>query len=102
MASCSPLQCLPNPQLTPAGLLKLDVGDGEVELMRRSGGIELRSELPFPNAPVNQPWVDRDVDLSLTLTTHRLVLQKQGDASKMHGFLHLSNVQHVETKGGPT
>mmetsp|Transcript_4763 Transcript_4763/g.12517 ORF Transcript_4763/g.12517 Transcript_4763/m.12517 type:complete len:446 (-) Transcript_4763:41-1378(-) len=99
-SSCSPLRCLPAAELTPAGLLKLDATDGEVELMRRSKGIELRCDLPPPNAPISAPWVDRDADLTLVLTTHRLVLQINGDSG--NGFFHLSNVQHIEATGGPT
>lgn len=91
------MMCFPRAPLTASGLLRLDSTDGEVELMRRDG-MELRSdsvEPMMPLKPSDGSWVDRNTDLTVTVTTHRLVFAKQKQAR----FLHLSNVHQVETAG---
>jgi ESCRT-II complex subunit VPS36 len=115
-ARWSPMTCLPKATLTPSGLLELDVKDGEVELMRRSD-MELRSDMVDPMVPLSasgsgaastrdKEWHDRDVDLTVTLTTHRLVFfgPTQGIHFGDHGghvrYLHLSTVHHVAGSGG--
>ena len=37
----SPFVCLPQAKLTPAGLLELEVDDGEVEVFTRDSGMRL-------------------------------------------------------------
>ena len=115
------MACLPVASLTPSGLLEMDVKDGEVELMRR-GDMELRSNMVDPMVPIamgtskgssayaastaGKEWIDRDDNLTLSLTTHRLVFfqetTKTTSASHKRNvrFLHLSNIHHVETAGG--
>jgi len=80
----SPLTTLPKHTLTQAGLISIDSTDNEVQLISRSA-IELRSLSPTPlQKPVSMavdssssasPWIDRDTDLIVTLTTHRIVFQ---------------------------
>ena len=98
--SWSPMMCLPKAGLTASGLLELDTNDGEVELIRRSG-MELRHEGTEPMAPMssrNETWVDRNVDLIITLTTHRIVFMTTDH--KEARFLHLSNVHQAQATGG--
>lgn len=114
----SPMACLPVATLTQSGLLEMDVKDGEVELMRR-GDMELRSNMTDPMVPIavlegnssqyatastaGKEWVDRDSQLKLSLTTHRLVFfQEPTDRRPERNvrFLHLSNVHQVATSGG--
>ena len=101
------MACLPAASLTPSGLLEMDVKDGEVELMRR-GDMELRSDMVDPMVPIatdgsgaasttGLSWIDRDEDLKISLTTHRLVFYGK---DKNVRFLHLSNVHQAETAGG--
>jgi ESCRT-II complex subunit VPS36 len=101
--SWSPFMALPEAQVTPSGLLKLDVDDGEVELMRREG-MELRAPsnelMPAPTGGGFATWVDRNTQLKTTLTTHRIVFQSTKGSSKQHRFLHLSNVHASEGTGG--
>mmetsp|Transcript_2322 Transcript_2322/g.3018 ORF Transcript_2322/g.3018 Transcript_2322/m.3018 type:complete len:441 (-) Transcript_2322:149-1471(-) len=109
----SPLTCFPpGPPLTPAGLLTLDVLGGEVELITRTK-MEIRvtsSSLtpytppnkknapptPAPAKPNHLPWIDRDSDLTCTLTTHRLVFTCDGRTRQIH----LSNVLSPQPEGG--
>ena len=85
--------------MTGAGLLKLDVEDGEVELLRRDE-VDLRAEsnelMPNPNRNPGEEWKDRNVNLKVTLTTHRVLLEGKG-ASR---FLHLSQVHAASDAGG--
>ena len=94
----SPVQSLPQASLTPSGLLVLDVEDGEVELMRRDF-VELRFEglEPLPNPGMGGVWTDRNVNLCLTLTTHRMFFTNN---EKGAWFLHHSNVHNVCSAGG--
>lgn len=99
----SPLFCLPPAQLTPSGLLELDVKDGEVELIRREG-VEIRSEGEAPLAPKPEgiaaatTYTDRNTSLTLVVTTHRIVFHKK--KGQIVRFLHLSNVHAFESTGG--
>lgn len=97
--SWSPVQSLPSATLTPSGLLKLDAEDGEVELMRREG-VELRSDAPepLPNPGMGGAWIDRNVNLTMTLTTHRTLFANS--KGKGAWFLHHSNVHAISTTGG--
>jgi hypothetical protein len=76
----------------------LDVEDGEVELMRRDF-VELRFEglEPLPNPGMGGVWTDRNVNLCLTLTTHRMFFTNN---EKGAWFLHHSNVHNVCAGGG--
>lgn len=95
----SPLMCLPGADMTGAGLLKVDVKDGEVELMRREC-VELRAEssvlLPNPNPNPKEEWNNRNVNLKVILTTHRIVLEGKGTCR----FLHLSQIHTAVDAGG--
>jgi ESCRT-II complex subunit VPS36 len=101
----SPMMCLPKATLTASGLLQLDAHDGEVELMRRSG-MELRHEngpngetmAPPPPGEFYSSWVDRNLNLTVTLTTHRVVFMTTNHHEAR--FLHLLNVQHAQASGG--
>mmetsp|Transcript_5144 Transcript_5144/g.7529 ORF Transcript_5144/g.7529 Transcript_5144/m.7529 type:complete len:425 (+) Transcript_5144:203-1477(+) len=104
--SWSPMQCLPKAALTPSSLLRLDTNDGEVELMRRDG-MELRADSSEPmqimmtsNSPSGSAtaWKDRNSDLKVTLTTHRMVFVEQNDP-KHARFLHLSNIHAISAAG---
>ena len=95
----SPLMCLPEADKTGAGLFKLDVDDGEVELMRREG-LELRAEsndlLPNPNPNPREEWKSRNIHLKLTFTTHRILLEGIGTSR----FIHLSQIHSAVDAGG--
>jgi len=110
------MACLPVANLTPSGLLEMDVQDGEVELMR-CNDMELRSNMTDPMVPIvasaggkssyasaiaGKEWIDRDKELKVSLTTHRLVFFQDttGHNKRNVRFLHLSNVHHIETAGG--
>jgi ESCRT-II complex subunit VPS36 len=95
----SPVQSLPQATLTPSGLLVLDVEDGEVELMRRES-VELRFEgtEPLPNPGMGGAWIDRNINLSAILTTHRIFFTN--NHAKGAWFLHHSNIHAVGTAGG--
>lgn len=107
----SPLNCLPIQTLTPSGLIQLDTDDSEVQLIQLSA-IELRSlsitPLPIPSRLQKQAisdWYDRDKDLSVTCTTHRLVFLKTYSSSDSHHqrhahFLHLCAVIQQMSTGG--
>eukprot|EP00934_Nitzschia_sp_Nitz4_P001922 Nitzschia sp. Nitz4//scaffold313_size41840//30230//31573//NITZ4_007438-RA/size41840-processed-gene-0.13-mRNA-1//-1//CDS//3329547436//1922//frame0 len=109
----SPFSCLPRATLTASGLLQLDVADHEVELVRR-GPIELRHDGLEPMAPcpshVNSGvWKARTSNLTVTVTTHRLVLFCSPSSSSSSGssipearFLHLSNLHQIQPSGGPS
>lgn len=99
----SPFYVLPQAALTPSGLLQLDVADSEVELLRRSP-IEVRHEgndEPMASRPQNVvgEWTSRSTNLTLILTTHRLVLC---DTNNDHRLIHLSNVHVIRGTGGPS
>jgi hypothetical protein len=97
----SPCYCLSRASLTPSGLLQLDTKDNEVELVRRSK-IELRSNNVEPMKrpkllkSKNCIWNSKTEDLTLTVTTHRLVLFDSNDQAF---FLHLSNLVQTEPAG---
>ena len=105
----SPMMCLPKAALTSSGLLQLDTNDGEVELIRRSG-MELRYEneneggighepmVPKTSKHLGEQWVDRNIDIIITLTTHRIVFMTSNH--KYATFLHLSNVHQGSATGG--
>ena len=120
-ARYSPMTCLPALQLTPSGLPQLDTSDGEVELLCRPSDMELRSDpdrpMPKPTSmPTSSGWDSRDGGLSITLTTHRLVLvpsisDNDGDddgsgmvalATLGGRFIHLSMIANAEATGGPS
>ena len=116
----SPVDCIPGAKLTESGLLELL--PGEVVLWDHADLIELRAAVPdealsaltFGGNLANtsgKTWVDRSLDYQLTITTHRIVFQKNtstttttnteehhGDESKSTSqrnqarFLHLSNL----------
>jgi ESCRT-II complex subunit VPS36 len=111
----SPITCLPKQTLTQAGLINLDTTDNEVQLLSRTA-IELRSLSPMPLAkPAGAtaaetagatPWNDRDADLTVTLTTHRIVFESNdahgaGPKRRPH-FLHHCAIKHttVQSTGG--
>ena len=102
--SWSPFYCLPKAKLTPSGLLQLDTEDHEVELLRRSE-IELRHDGLNPMAPcpkgLSGKWIDKTEDLSIVITTHRLVFFDT-NTTKEARFLHLSNLHQVFPTGGPS
>lgn len=107
----SPVQSLPQATLTPSGLLVLDVEDGEVELMRCES-VELRSNgtEPLPNPGMGGAWVDRNLNLSVVVTTHRVFFTKSSSSSNNNHnhaskkgaawFLHHSNIHAVGSAGG--
>jgi len=102
----SPIVCFPQQSMTPSGLLSLDHKDGEVELLSRSS-IELRSSsstdkhvgLQKPSHLIGQniQWNNRNENLTVTLTTHRIVFQTK---SCLSHFFHLSNAENYEPTGG--
>lgn len=102
----SPFYCLPKAELTASGLLKLDTADNEVEMIRRNALIELRHEnTNDPMAPcprgVEGPWKSRtSILLTITITTHRIVLTDSG--TNDYRFIHLSNVHVLQATGGPS
>jgi EAP30/Vps36 family. len=95
----SPLTCLPKQTLTPAGLISLDALDNEVQLITRTS-IELRSLSPTPlpkpvrmlaaddannssttsNSTSILSWSHCDKNLTVTLTTHRIVFQSSSSS----------------------
>ncbi|CAB9530141.1 protein sorting-associated protein 36 (Partial), partial [Seminavis robusta] len=108
----SPMACLPVAALTPSGLLEMDVKDGEVELMRR-GDMELRSDMADPMVPLSSDgsgaastsglkWIDRDDNLQVSLTTHRIVFFETdtSDNQRNARFLHLSHLHQVTSVAG--
>jgi ESCRT-II complex subunit VPS36 len=111
-SSWSPFDCLPVAPQTQSGLLQKD--SGEVEVSHRGSMVELRAT-NRPMVPMNERgtaestrgrvWVDRCLDLTLQLTTHRIVLwrnnqqqQQQSSNTRQARFVHLSNVSHVTTE----
>jgi ESCRT-II complex subunit VPS36 len=106
-------------------LLQLDAADHEVELSR-TGPCELRWEgAEYDGQPMSDscpsdavgPWNSKQSNLTVALTTHRLVLLldfKQNNmttatttstaatSTMMARFIHLSNVHSTESKGGPS
>jgi ESCRT-II complex subunit VPS36 len=122
-ARYSPMTCLPPLQLTPSGLPQLDTADGEVELLCRPSDMELRSDpnrpMPKPTSmPTSSGWDSRDGGLSVSLTTHRLILvpsvsddddDDDDDGRGMAAlatlggrFVHLSMIATAEATGGPS
>jgi ESCRT-II complex subunit VPS36 len=94
----SPVQSLPQATLTPSGLLLLDTEDAEVELIRREL-VELRFDgmEPLPNPGMGGAWIDRNINLCVTLTTHRIFFTND---KKGAWFLHHSNIHNVCGAGG--
>ena len=110
----SPIDCLPAAKLTGSGLLQAE--EHEVILWTRSsgeGGVsnELRATDAEPMqalTPAGNPantsgktWVDRSVDISLTITTHRILFLQSEDTPpsgvKHKGrFLHLSHLMSCQ------
>lgn len=107
----SPIDCLPAAKLTGSGLLPPD--EQEVILWNRGsgeGGVsnELRSTDEDPMQALTpagnlanthgKTWVDRSTELSVTITTHRILfvqqLKETASAGVIHKgrFLHLSNL----------
>ena len=96
----SPLTSFPIQPLTQSGLLALDTADDEVEIESQSY-VELRSLTTLTSSNESRVWHDRDVDLNMTLTTHRIVFQTTAASSyKSSNFLHLSNIKSHSTTGG--
>jgi ESCRT-II complex subunit VPS36 len=101
----TPFHCLPKAALTASGLLQLDSQDHEVELIRRSPPLELRCDglEPMEPRPKNSRsnWQPKSVDLTIIVTTHRLVLLDNNSKNNMQArFLHLSNMHQVQASGG--
>lgn len=97
----SPFYGLPLAKLTASGLLQLDTADHEVELLRRSM-VELRSENVDPMYPSpfeDGKWNPRTENLTIVVTTHRLVLF---DSNNQARFIHLSNLHQCQSTGGPS
>lgn len=106
----SPFYCLPHAELTPSGLIQLDLKDHETLLLRRQD-VEFRHEGPTPMAPrprglpSSKRWMSVTAELvGLAVTTHRFVLlRKDSETSKIDArFVHLSNVKSVAPSGGPS
>lgn len=102
----SPLTSFPKQLLTQSGLLALDTADDEVEIETKPY-IELRSLTSITSTnnsngnSSSRKWHDRDMDLNMTLTTHRLVFQTPSSSSfKSSNFLHLSNITSHSVTGG--
>lgn len=110
----SPMNCLPIQNMTPSGLIQLDQDDGEVQLIQRSS-VELRSVNPIPlskpsrllNSKIKTTdWMDRDVDLIVTCTSHRIVFLAHSDTSPTNStlrqahFLHHCAILFQESTGG--
>jgi|AntRauTorckE5430_2_1112549.scaffolds.fasta_scaffold03641_1 ESCRT-II complex subunit VPS36 len=113
MSAWTPVTTLPKQTLTQSGLIAIDSSDNEVQLITRSN-MELRSLspdlLPKPasaSASATSAEMDRDINLIVTLTTHRIVFQFQSaigaDTGTAH-FLHhcaLHPLPHgIQTSGG--
>jgi ESCRT-II complex subunit VPS36 len=103
--SWSPFDCLATAEQTASGLLQRD--GSEIELTVQEG-VELRAAAA-PDEPAMVPltdrngvdgtrrpedWVDRRSGLTLTVTTHRIVLF--GGGGRAPRYLHLSNVFSAE------
>ncbi|KAL7481926.1 hypothetical protein ACHAW6_007604 [Cyclotella cf. meneghiniana] len=103
----SPLTCIASTPLSPSGLIILESDDGEVETLVRTN-VELRYEGsgPLPPLPPTGPtapcesWNARDVNLSIHITTHRIVFFDERDA--MAGSIPLALVQTANPSGGPS
>jgi len=97
----SPITSFPVQPLTASGLRSLDTSDGEVEICTTSL-VELRSLTQMTNNTASSTtWHDRDRDLLMTLTTHRIILQTSTSSSfSASNFLHLSNIQSHTMTGG--
>jgi len=101
----SPFYGLPLAKLTASGLLQLDTSDNEVELLRRNR-IELRSEnldplYPSPFDSAGAKWKPRTENLTIVVTTHRLVLFDSKNNNQAR-FIHLSNLHQCQNAGGPS
>eukprot|EP00558_Chaetoceros_sp_UNC1202_P012177 CAMPEP_0197236630 /NCGR_PEP_ID=MMETSP1429-20130617/3674_1 /TAXON_ID=49237 /ORGANISM="Chaetoceros sp., Strain UNC1202" /LENGTH=414 /DNA_ID=CAMNT_0042695455 /DNA_START=59 /DNA_END=1304 /DNA_ORIENTATION=- len=108
MSRWSPITCLPLQTLTPSGLINLDSTDGEVQLISRTK-VELRSTgsspLPKPSrlSKAGGPhliWNDRDPNLTVTLTSHRIVFQPASSTKNEAHFLHHCAIKSQQTTGG--
>ena len=98
-SSWTPFECLSVAAQTTAGLLQKE--SSEVEITQRSG-IELRSGMEDPMVPVTaqgqadsvagKKWIDRCPNLTLVVTTHRIVLWKLEPRDRQARFLHLSHL----------
>ncbi|CAJ1932637.1 unnamed protein product [Cylindrotheca closterium] len=106
----SPFYGLSLAKLTPSGLLQLDTLDHEVELLRRNN-VELRSESLEPIYPSpfeNVTWKPRTENLTIVVTTHRLVLFDNHNSNNNNNnhhqarFIHLSNLHQCQRAGGPS
>ncbi|KAL3799737.1 hypothetical protein HJC23_010387 [Cyclotella cryptica] len=106
----SPLTCIVSTPLSPSGLIILESDDGEVETLVRTN-VELRYEgsgpLPLPqtatSAAATTPpgsWSARDNNLTIHITTHRIVLIDERDV--MGGSIPLPIVQTATPSGGPS
>lgn len=101
----SPLTCIGTVQLSPAGLIVHE--PGEVETLVRTN-LELRyqgvGELPRTNpattADGQTSWEPRDVNLSIHISTHRIILQDE--TSSLAGCIPLALVQTACEAGGST
>jgi ESCRT-II complex subunit VPS36 len=110
----SPIDCLPGAKLTRSGLLEPE--EHEVILWTRAsgeGGVsnELRCAVPDPMAALTpagnlvntqgKTWIDRTTDISLTVTTHRILfVQESSDGTPANGrFLHLSLLTDCSLEG---
>lgn len=102
----SPLTCIGTVQLSPSGLIVHE--PGEVETLVRTN-IELRYEgegkLPRTmDHPVTTDgqisWESRDLNLSIHISTHRIILQDE--TSSLAGCIPLALVQTACEAGGST
>jgi ESCRT-II complex subunit VPS36 len=101
----SPIDCLPAAKLTASGLL--DLQEHEILLWTwRQGDMELRAGdepmaalTPGGNLAntTGKTWKDRSINLSVSISTHRIVLfsndnDSTGNSKGKARFLHLSNL----------
>lgn len=94
--------------LTSAGLLQKQ-DDIEVELIARENDCELRSGVDDPMVAIGangqavsthgKAWVDRKMGLTVTITTHRIVLMQQTSDKRVNArYIHLSHVLAAVTE----
>ncbi|GKZ00776.1 hypothetical protein MPSEU_001029400 [Mayamaea pseudoterrestris] len=98
----SPFECLSVASQTSAGLLQKEAS--EVEIIQRSN-VELRSAMEDPMVPITseglsdsvsgKKWVGRCTNLTLEVTTHRIVLWKVEQRDRQARFLHLSHLMQA-------
>ena len=109
----SPIDCLPAAKLTGSGLLETE--EHEVILWTRTsgeGGVsnELRSTDTDPMqalTPAGNPantqgktWVDRTTNVSVTITTHRILFQQSEATSSSIGVMHKGRFLHLSHLSG--